>query len=168
VDAKDYIVRQFRWMRRQTDSVLMDVTDEQFNWVPPGSVSPIRSIFLHMLTIEDAYVQQAFLNKPRLWDEQGWDDKIGSRAPWRGENWDDLKDTYLTLEQVAEFQLVVREATTAFIQALTEQELDRRIEFEGSQRRVADVLSMLVVHNLSHAGEIAALKGVQGAAGLSF
>jgi hypothetical protein len=27
---------------------------------------------------------------------------------------------------------------------------------------------MLIVHNLGHAGEIAALKGVQGVAGLSF
>lgn len=146
----------------------MDVTDEQFNWTPPGTVSPIRSIFLHMLTIEDAYVQESFLNTPRIWDAQGWEEKIGSRAPWRGENWDDLKDLTLTLEQVAEFQLVVREATDAYIAGLTEQELDRRIEFEGRERRIADVLSMLVVHNLTHAGEIAALKGVQGAAGLSF
>src|SRR6266496_1930283 len=55
MDAKDYIIRQFRWARRQADSVLFDVSEEQFNWVPPGTVSPIRAIFLHMVTIEDAY-----------------------------------------------------------------------------------------------------------------
>jgi hypothetical protein len=51
---------------------------------------------------------------------------------------------------------------------LTAEELDRRVLFLDKERRVADVLAMLVVHNLSHAGEIAALKGVQGAAGLAF
>lgn len=168
MDAKDFVIRQFRWARRQADSVLLDVTEEQFNWNPPGTVSAIRAIFLHMVTIEDAYIQEAILDKPRLWVEQGWEEKIGSRAPWRGENWEDLKDKVLTLEDVAEFQLVVREATDAYLESLTAEELDRRVEFEGRERRIGDVLSMLVVHNLSHAGEIAALKGVQGAAGLSF
>lgn len=147
---------------------MMDVTDEQFNWTPPGTVSSIRAIFLHMLTIEDGYVQHTLLNQPRIWEVQGWQARLGSRAPWRGESWDDLEEVTLTLEQVAEFQLVVREATNAYVARLTDEDLDRRVEFEGRERRIADVLSMLVVHNLSHAGEIAALKGVQGAAGLSF
>lgn len=168
MDAKDYIIRQFRWARRQADSVMFDVTEEQFNWVPAGTISPIRSIFLHVVTIEDAYIQEAILGKPRLWVEQNWEEKIGSRAPWRGENWDDLKEKYLTIEDVAQFQLMVREATDAYLASLTPEELDRRVEFEGRERRIGDVLSMLIVHNLSHAGEIAALKGLQGAAGLSF
>ncbi len=168
MDAKEYIIRQFRWARRQSDSVLLDVSEEQFNWTPPGTVSPISAIFLHMVTIEDAYIQEAILGKARLWDEQGWEEKIGSRAPWRGENWDDLRGKPLTLDDVAQFQETVRAATDAYIETLTPEELDRRVLFEGRERRIGDMLSMLVVHNLSHAGEIAALKGVQGAAGLSF
>ncbi len=168
MDAKEYIIRQFRWARRQSDSVLLDVSQEQFNWTPPGTVSSISAIFLHMVTIEDAYIQEAILDKPRLWETGGWEDKIGSRAPWRGENWDDLRGKELTLDDVAQFQEAVRAATDAYIETITSEELDRRVEFEGRERRIGDVLSMLVVHNLSHAGEIAALKGVQGAAGLSF
>lgn len=168
MDAKEYIIRQFRWARRQSDSVLLDVTDEQFNWAPPGTVSSIGAIFLHVVAIEDAYIQETVLGGTRLWDEQGWEEKIGSRAPWRGEKWDDLHGKELTLEDIAQYQLAVRAATDAYIEKLTPEELDRRVEFEGRERRIGDVLSMLIVHNLSHAGEIAALKGVQGAAGLSF
>jgi len=168
MDAKEFIIRQFRWLRRQSDSVLLDTTDEQFNWTPPGTVSAISAIFVHMLTVEDAYIQEALKEQPRLWDEQGWEEKIGSRAPWRGENWDDLKGKQLTVEAVAQFQEVVRAATDAYLDTVTAEELDRRVDFLGRERRVADVLAMLVVHNLGHAGEIAALKGVQGAAGLSF
>lgn len=168
MEAKEYIIRQFRWARRQSDSVLLDVSAEQFNWTPPGTVSSISAIFLHMVTIEDAYIQEAILGKPRLWDKGGWEEIIGSRAPWRGENWQDLKGKQLTVEDIAQFQEVVRAATDSYIETLTPEELDRRVEFEGRERRIGDVLSMLVVHNLAHAGEIAALKGVQGAAGLSF
>lgn len=168
MDARDFIIRQFRWARRQADSVLLDVTDEQLNWTPPGTVSAIGAIFLHVVAIEDSYIQQVILGKARLWDREGWEEKIGSRAPWRGENWDDLKGKYMTLEEIAQFQEVVRGATDAYLDSLTPEELDRRVDFEGRERRIGDVLAMLIVHNLSHAGEIAALKGVQGAAGLSF
>lgn len=168
MDAKEYIIRQIRWARRQSDSVLLDVTTEQFNWTPPGTVSSVSAIFLHMVAIEDAYIQETVLGGARLWDEQDWGEKIGSRAPWRGEKWDDLHGKELTLEDIAQYQLAVRAATDAYIEKLTPEELDRRVEFEGRERRIGDVLAMLVVHNLSHAGEIAALKGVQGAAGLSY
>lgn len=168
MDAQEYIIRQFRWARRQSDSVLLDTTEEHFNWTPSGTVSAISAIFVHMLTVEDAYIQEALLNQPRLWDTENWEAKIGSRAPWRGENWDDLKGKQLTLEDVAQFQEVVRASTDSYLESLTPEELDRRVDFLGRERRVADVLCMLIVHNLGHAGEIAALKGVQGVAGLSF
>lgn len=168
MDAQEFIIRQFRWARRQADSVMFDLTPEQFNWTPPGTVSSISAIFVHMLAVEDAYIQETMLNVPRLWDAQGWEEKIGSRAPWRGENWDDMHGKVLTLEDVAQYQLAVREATDAYLKNLTAEELDRRVMFLDKERRAADVLAMLVVHNLSHAGEIAALKGVQGAAGLAF
>ncbi len=168
MDAQEYLIRQFRWLRRQTDSVMLDTTDDIYNAVPPGTANPISAIFLHMLTIEDAYIQQVILGKQRLWDTEGWEGKIGSRAPWRGENWDDLKGKHTTLEEAAQFQLAVRAATDTYLETLTPEELDRRVDFEGRERRIADVLCMLIVHTLGHAGEIAALKGVQGVAGLSF
>jgi uncharacterized damage-inducible protein DinB len=168
MDAREYLIRQFRWLRRMSDSILLDTTDEHFNWTPPGTVSAISSIFVHMLTVEDAYIQETILGKPRLWDTQHWEEKIGSRAPWRGENWEDLRGRQLALEDVAQFQEQVRIATDAYLESITPEELDRRVLFLERERRVADVLAMLVVHNLGHAGEIAALKGVQGVAGLSF
>jgi uncharacterized damage-inducible protein DinB len=168
MDAQQFIVRQLRWMRRQTDSILTDLSEEQFNWAPPGTANPIGVILVHMLVIEDEYVQQVISGKPRLWEAEGWQDKVGTPAPERGANWDALKDTTMTLESAVRYQLAVRAATDAYIAGLTPEEFDRRVSFLGGERRVADVLSMLVIHHVGHAGEIAALKGVQGATGLGF
>jgi len=41
------------------------------------------------------------------------------------------------------------------------------VAFAGGERTVAEMLLLAASQSLSHAGEIAALKGVQGAKGLS-
>jgi uncharacterized damage-inducible protein DinB len=147
---------------------MYETTQEQYNWKPPGTANPIGVVFVHMLAMEDAYIQEILLAQPRLWEQENWEERLGTRAPWRGENWDEVKAKTLEMETVYEYQNSVRAATDAYIANLTPDELDRRVSFLGAERRVADVLAMLVVHNLGHAGEIAALKGIQGVQGLPF
>ena len=55
----------------------------------------------------------------------------------------------------------------AYLATLTAAELDRKVAFAGGERTVAEMLLLAASQSLSHAGEIAALKGVQGAKGLS-
>lgn len=165
MDAQEYLIRQFRWLRRQSDAVMFDVTPEQYNWTPPGTANPISAIFVHMLSTEDMYVQQAILAKPTFWESGGWEARIGTPPPLRGENWDEVKTKALELETAGAYQEIVRAATDAYLASITPEELDRRVEFLGRERRIADVLAMLVAHNLGHIGEISALKGVQGAQG---
>jgi uncharacterized damage-inducible protein DinB len=165
MDAQEYLIRQFRWLRRQTDAVMFDLTDELYNWTPPGTANPIGAIFVHMLGTEDEYVQRGILSKARFWESGDWETRLGTTTPLRGENWDEAKTKALALDVALEYQTVVRGATDAYLAALTAEELDRRVEFLGRERRIADVLAMLVVHNLAHVGEIAALKGVQGVQG---
>ena len=60
-----------------------------------------------------------------------------------------------------------RHKTDAYLANLCAGDLDRKVRFfDGSERPLADVLVILIVHTASHAGEIAALKGVQGVQGL--
>jgi len=49
---------------------------------------------------------------------------------------------------------------------LTPEELDRTVDFAGGPRTVADMLLLSAPQSLSHTGEIAALKGIQGVKGL--
>jgi hypothetical protein len=52
---------------------------------------------------------------------------------------------------------------------LTDEELRREMPWPfGGTRPVADPLALIVVHTVSHAGEVSALKGVQGIAGIPF
>jgi len=168
MDAKEYIVRQIRWMRRQIDATILGTTAAQYSWTPPGELNPIGVVFLHLLVSEDGYIQDVILGKPRLWESENWQERIGASAPARGQGWEQARGENHALESAFEYQNVVRAETDAYLEQLTAEELDRRVMFIGGERRVADVLVSLVVHGLGHAGEIAALKGMQGIKGLPF
>jgi len=53
-------------------------------------------------------------------------------------------------------------ATDTYLAGLTLAEMDRMVKFAGGERSVADMLILSASHTLGHAGEISALKGLQG------
>jgi hypothetical protein len=57
-------------------------------------------------------------------------------------------------------------ATDAYLSSLTPADLDRKVKLGARELTVAEMLLLAASQALSHTGEIAALKGVQGAKGL--
>jgi len=53
-------------------------------------------------------------------------------------------------------------ATDAYLANLAPAELERMVKFAGGERSLADMLMLTASHTLGHAGEISALKGIQG------
>ena len=163
----EYIKRQMAGMRRQVEMTMKDVTPEQFNWAPPGTANTISATFIHLTSVEDGFVQAFLQGKPRVWDAAGWSDRTGIiKTPAIGESWDAFKNAGLEPAPFLEYQKAVWAATDAYLAGLTVEELDRKVNFAGGERSVADMLMMAANQALAHTGEIAALKGVQGAKGL--
>jgi hypothetical protein len=169
MNAIEYIQRQLAGMRRLCDAPLQGLTDEQFNWCPPGLTNPISAILVHALTAEDRFVQQVLQGKPRIWETEGWAEKIGLPIPpGGGRGWDEVRGAALSLAPVLQYQQAVRTATDAYLATLTPADLDRSVTLFNGERPAAEVFALLVTHSTGHAGEIAALKGVQGVKGLPF
>jgi uncharacterized damage-inducible protein DinB len=154
-------------VRKQVDGVLNGLTDEQFNWTPPGTSNSISSTYIHMLASEDRAIQVTLQGKQRIWDASGWVEKIGlQETPGVANAWEPAKGKSLTLASLLDYERSVRTATETYLAQLTSQELDRKITVNGRERLAADVISGTVVHLMLHTGEIAALKGVMGIKGL--
>jgi hypothetical protein len=169
MDVRTYIQQQMVEMNDFVAAAINDVTEEQFNWVPPGTVSPISAILLHTLSAEDYFIQEVLQGRTRIWDEQGWLGKIGVQAPGGpGADWSVFKTTRIALAPVLAYGQLLRPATDAYLVALTAEELDRQVKFGKAMHPAASVLVRLIVHTASHAGEIAAVKGMQGFKGLPF
>jgi hypothetical protein len=169
MNVKAYIQQQFANAHHQIDIVMQDLTEEQFNWVPPGTINPISAVLVHILGGEDFFIQAILQGKPRGWDVQGWSGKVGIQAPpGPGHGWEEFKTLRLPIAPVMDYGQAVREATDAYLANLTAEELDRQVNFASRMMPAAEVLMMSVVHTASHAGEIAAVKGMQGIKGLPF
>ncbi len=169
MDTIEFIWELIAAVRNQTDASMKDTTVEQFNWTPHGTASPISAIFVHLLNSEDFFLQTIIQGKPRIWEGGGWGEKTGVKnTPDYGGNWDEFKHITLALEPVLAYQGVVRAATDSYLDKLTPDELERKVKFAGGERTVAAIVIHLACHILSHAGEIAALKGIQGTKGLPF
>jgi hypothetical protein len=169
MDVKTYLQRQMANVHSQIDTVMKDITDEIFNWPPSGAISPISAIFIHMLTAEDYFIQSIIQGKLPCWVTQEWDRKIDVPiVPEQGRSWEEFKTIQIQVAPVLSYEQIIRVATDGYLVDLTVDELDKQVNFLGEELSVAEVLIKLVVHSASHAGEIAAVKGMQGIKGLPY
>jgi DinB superfamily len=163
-------IRQFiEAARHQTEASMKDTTVDQFNWTPPGTASPISAVFIHLLVSEDYFFQAVIQGKPKLWEGGYWGKKTRVKnTPDYGGNWEEFKQMTLALEPVLAYQRAVYAATDAYLEKLTPEELERKVQFAGGEHRAADMIIHTTWHSLLHAGEIAVLKGIQGFKGLPY
>jgi len=169
MDTLEFIRRMISAGHHQVDAAMQDTTTEQFNWVPSGTANPISATFIHCLNSEDFFVQEILQGKTRVWEDECCGEKTGVKnTPGYGGNWEEFKHMTVELSPVLDYQQAVRAATDAYLEKLTLEDLDRKVKFAGGERSVADMLILSSSHTLSHAGEIAALKGMQGVKGLPF
>ncbi len=169
MNATQFVHQQVAEARGLIDAATAGLTDEHFNWLPPGTINPIKSALLHAVGGEDIFVQSIIQGRPPLWDSGGWAGRIGlAQVPGGGQGWEEAKKTVLVLALVLAYAEAVCIATNEYLARLTDDELERQVSFFGRESSVADVLARFVAHTAGHAGEIAAVKGMQGLQGLPF
>jgi hypothetical protein len=169
MDTIEFICDLMASVRRSIDASMKDTTVGQLNWTPPGTSSPISAVFVHLLNSEDFFIQAVIQGKPKLWEAGGWGEKTGVKnTPDFGGNWDEYRHMTLALQPVLAYQRVVYEATDSYLDKLTSEELERKVKFAGGEHSVAAMILHTTCHTLTHAGEIAVLKGIQGVKGLPY
>ena len=165
----EYIQREMASVRRSVDRTMKDVTDELFNWAPPGSANTISATFTHLMSVEDNFIQKILQGKPSVWESGSWTEKTGvQKPPSIGEDWSGFKHRQIAIQPLLDYEAAVWAATDAYLTKLTEEELDRKVKFAGGERTVADMLLLSSSQSHSHMGEIAVLKGIQGVKGMPF
>jgi uncharacterized damage-inducible protein DinB len=150
------------------DGTCADLTSEQASFVPAGTAHPISEIVTHVLQSEDMIVNSMIQGQPSIWESAGWGEKLG--LPNVAQHTQEQAKSFTAdLQALQPYKEAVYASVQAFAEALTEEELDREIEFGEMKMRVADALTNALLGNtLAHTGEISALKGVQGATGYPF
>jgi DinB superfamily len=139
--------------------------ESQYNWAPGGTCNSIAKSHVHALTSIDFFVNiVAKGGAPMFWPEHG--PKAGLPANPL-EIWG--FGGSVPLVAMKEYGQAVQKAALDYIGTLTDADLDRVIDtrFFG-QQSLAFVIQLIGLHSTGHAGDISAVKGMQGLKGLPF
>ena len=176
MDGKRIIQLGLDNVDRATERALDGLSVAEIAWQPRPDANSIGLILFHMARSEDSYIQRLIQHQPQLWETAKWYEKLHKDKTDAG--------SHYSAEQVASFMvpdlkdlgayaLVVRQQTISFLNGLTPEQLDEKIELppmpsgQSAPRRfpfepvVGSLLMWNVVHLAEHAGEISYLRGLQ-------
>jgi hypothetical protein len=165
-----------RAARNVLDGTMADVTQAQADFIPPGIANPLGATYAHVIWSEDMIVQGMFKGDAPLYAST-WANQTGLSEPMPGpENWAEYgpwtRRVKIDLAALRQYGAAVADATDSWLAGLTDADLDRPMDLSAvglGQHTIATAIGLLIVNHLgTETGEIAVLKGIQGARGYPF
>ena len=166
-DAIGFLREQFRTGHELLRDTLADVTQEQIQWFPPGTANPLGATLAHLVMDEDSMIQSSLKGGKPLF-ASAWQGKTGLSPGPEGGDWAEWdRSVEVDLAAFREYLDAVQSALETYLTELNTAEYTREIERPGpSGYTVGRYLATITLpHLIVHTGEIACLKGLQGARG---
>src|SRR5437762_8738147 len=160
--------------RQVLDGTMADVTQAQMDYIPPCIANPLGATYAHVVCSEDMIVQGMFRQVAPL-SASTWVDRTGlsEPMPMPGPGWADYgpwtRRVKIDLDQLRAYAQSVADETDSWLAGLSDADLDRPMDLSGiglGQHTLASAIALLLANHLgTETGEIAVLKGIQGARG---
>lgn len=151
--------------------VTADLTQEQADWIPPGTANPIGALYWHTISGADQVVHEWCQGEAPLSQREGWQERVfRAGAPGGGqETLEEMQAMRVDLPVLHDYARNVAEVTQSWLSSLQPQDLERELQTPIGSLSLAQFLDTFVIwHINAHCGEISALKGCQGARGYPF
>jgi hypothetical protein len=134
--------------------VVSDLTQEQADWVPPGTASTIGAVYSHTITYVDFLVQRVCI---------GQSDADFAKPPPEEIRMQQVQVDLSALHECAD---QVQSAAQEWLSTLTPADLDCRRKTSVGELNLGQLLDFYIIWHINvHCGEISALKGCQGLKG---
>jgi hypothetical protein len=166
--------RIVRDARQVLDGTMADVTQAQVDFIPPGIANPLGATYAHVICSEDMVVQGMFRQAAPLF-ASGWAGRTGlsEPMPMPGPDWPNYgpwtRSVKVDLAALRRYAQAVSAETDGWLAGLSDSDLDRPMDLTGAglgQHTWGSAIALLVANHLgTETGEIAVLKGIQGARG---
>jgi hypothetical protein len=153
------------------DRALSDLTPDQIHFRPNDQGNHIGFIAWHYVRTEDNIVQFIFQNrKPTMWIEGGYDQKFGLPRTAQGTGMPHAEAAQMRLPALdgwMSYQGSVWQATTAWLNGLTEADLQRIVSFKpfGDITVMTAIRIPILNHGFMHIGQVQHLRQLQGLKG---
>jgi hypothetical protein len=159
----------FETMHQFLEGTLEGVTAEQARWRPPGLAHTIGATYGHVVFTEDAVINAVVRGGAPLMAARFPGKTGASEPPPPGTNWAEWAGRVeVDLAAMREYGHAVYAATDGYLESLADEELSREVDMGPAGRLPLGRLLTIMMGNVAwHTGEIACLKGLQGAKGYS-
>jgi len=164
------IRQNIHWGLEILEMVMAGVTDAQARWTPPGQANPVGALYAHALIGIDGIVNGMLKGgAPRFALAPA---EVGVAEPRMNLDLAWARALQPDLAALRRYKALVLADADAYLDTLTEADLDRMVDLTQVDLGIQSVgwmLNNLVGGHLNNmAGEISALKGVQGLKGYPF
>lgn len=153
------------------EATVSDVTTAQASWLPGGTAPPINAQYAHIVVSQDMGLHGLLKGIPPL-AASSWTGKTGMSElpPPFGQPWDRwARQAKFDLAKLRSYAQAVYAASDKYFASLTEAEFNRSIDLSaagfGQQPASFALINGWITNVSLHCGEIACLKGLQGATG---
>ena len=135
----------------------------QYNLDPTGTCNPPAKNHVHAWTALDFFVLATAAGGQMKWPAVAQAQGLSANPLdiWKYEGDVDL-------DAIKAYGEDVKKAVLDYVSTLKESDLERQVSTPFGTQTVAWLLQLMTVHLAGHAGDIAAVKGVQGLKGLPF
>jgi uncharacterized damage-inducible protein DinB len=167
--AQDLIREQFKMAHNVVEQVIDDCSPETLTKVVDGNVGSISAIYAHAVYDEDNWIAGSS-GGTKIWESGGWGAKLGLEMPGprQSEEWARSGPDY-DHAAFREYAQAVYEQTDSFMAGLSDEGIDAEVDSPfGKVPLGVNIGAFALWHTVSHQGEIAAMKGVQGLKGLPY
>ena len=157
----------FETMHQFLEGTLEGVTAEQARWRPPGLAHTIGATYGHVVFTEDTVVNAVVRGGAPLMATQFAGKSGASEPPPPGTDWAAWAERVeVDLAAMREYAHAVYAATDGDLESLADAELGREVNLGPAGTHALGRLLTIMMGNVAwHTGEIACLKGLQGAKG---
>lgn len=166
METNAFILDMLGHMQRALSGAVDGLSHEEIKWQPNPEANSIGFILWHVTRAEDGGIQRFIQQKPQLWETEKWHQKLNLSDYVEDDGWG------YTAEQVAAFPVpalkdllgyadAVRSQTIEYLQNVTTDKLDEKVNTPFGELSAGQVLSLFMVEIAQHIGHIAYLRGLQ-------
>lgn len=168
MNATTLLREQIQQAHEFLKAVMEGVTSEQAQWIPPGTANPLAATYVHAIASEDLAINMVLKGSAPLYATT-WAGKTGISEvqPLTTAQW--ARRVQIDLPTAQSYAQAVHAATDTYLATLTDDDLTRVLDLSSfglGQMPVGTLLNRMVLGHIDNmCGEIAVLKGLQGAKG---
>lgn len=142
------------------------LSHDQAHWSPIGKTVPIAAHYAHVVTAEDAMFATAIAKKgaPLMASMPTGLSELPPQGPW--DEW--ARKLKVDKPKFHAYVQKVYAQTDAILAGMKDTDLQNIVDSPAGQMPVLAFATVLLLNGAAHAGEISAIKGLQGLKGYPF